>query len=178
MRSFSGDLAVHTPARYSCLTRGVFVPSSFAYHTMVTSPPYDALSAIVQKLCPWTFKSTQVEVADGKAICPDPDERTTGVSCVQIYLVGKLGKEHESLDMNARKSGYRHFHAGTVWTYRLSVWNLNLGMALLCSISAASGNDVATGLTSGPLLGHCRHHEQFFSTGVYQNLLSRFPVDC
>ena len=45
---------------------------------------------------------TQVEVPDGKSICPDPDERTTGVSCVQIYMVWKQGKTHESLIMNAR----------------------------------------------------------------------------
>ena len=45
---------------------------------------------------------TQVEVPDGKSICPDPDERTTGVSCVQIYMVWKQGKTHESVDMNAR----------------------------------------------------------------------------
>ena len=47
-------------------------------------------------------KAPQVEVPDGKSICPDPDERTTGVSCVQIYMVWKQGKTHESLDMNAR----------------------------------------------------------------------------
>ena len=29
----------------------------------------------------------QVEVSDGKSIYPDQDERTTGVSCVQIYIV-------------------------------------------------------------------------------------------
>ena len=86
----------------------------------------------------------KVEVPDGKSICPDPDERTTGVSCVQIYLVWKQGKSarksghkrtkglmnarksgHERTNslVNARKSGYRHFPSGTVWTYRLSVWD-------------------------------------------------------
>ena len=42
------------------------------------------------------FSASQVEVPDGKSICPDPDERTTGVSCVQIYMVWKQGKMHES----------------------------------------------------------------------------------
>ena len=46
----------------------------------------------------------------------------------------KVWWTHESLDMNARKilnarkSGHRHFPSGTVWTYRLSVWDLNLGI--------------------------------------------------
>ena len=31
----------------------------------------------------------------GKSIRPDPDERTTGVSCVQIYLVWKQEKRTE-----------------------------------------------------------------------------------
>ena len=34
--------------------------------------------------------TTQVEVPDGESICPDPDERTMGVSCVQIYMAWKL----------------------------------------------------------------------------------------
>ena len=126
---FGGLGSPHPREVFVSSTASLLLPSSFAYYTMVNSPLHDALSATVQKLCPWTFKSTQVEVPDGTAICPDPDERTTGVSCVQIYLVGKLGKAHESLDMNARKSGHRHFPSGTVWTYRLSVWDLNLGMA-------------------------------------------------
>ena len=73
---------------------------------------------------------SQVEVPDGKPICPDPDERTTGVSCVQIYMVWKQGKTHESLDIGTfrlGRSGHSHFPSGTVWTYRLSVWDLNLG---------------------------------------------------
>ena len=48
-------------------------------------------------------KFTQAEVLDGRSKCPEPDERTTGVSCVQIYIVRKHGRTHESLDMNARK---------------------------------------------------------------------------
>ena len=37
---------------------------------------------------------------------------------------------HESLDIGTFRlggSGHRHFPSGTVWTYRLSVWHLNLG---------------------------------------------------
>ena len=39
--------------------------------------------------------------------------------------------------LNARKSGHRHFPSGTVWTYRLSVWHLNLRIFYLehCGIA-------------------------------------------
>ena len=33
------------------------------------------------------FVFAQVEVPDRKPICPEPDERTTGVSCIQIYII-------------------------------------------------------------------------------------------
>ena len=41
--------------------------------------------------------------------------------------------------LNARKSGHRHFPSGTVWTYRLSVWDLNLGIfpRLRCQTEAS-----------------------------------------
>ena len=40
----------------------------------------------------WSWIWSQVEVPDGKSRRPDPDERTTGVSCVQIFLVWKQEK--------------------------------------------------------------------------------------
>ena len=43
----------------------------------------------------------------------------------------KVWWTHESLDISTfrlGRSGHRHFPSGTVWTYRLSVWDLNLGV--------------------------------------------------
>ena len=51
---------------------------------------------------------------------------------------------HESLDIGTFRlggSGHRHFPSGTVWTYRLSVWHLNLGsfrLFLLLSVPVFS----------------------------------------
>ena len=42
----------------------------------------------------------------------------------------KVWWTHESLDIGTfrlGRSGHRHFPSGTFWTYRLSVWDLNLG---------------------------------------------------
>ena len=65
---------------------------------------------------------SQVEVPDGKLICPEPDERTTGVSCGQIYMVWKKRKNarkswHERKKglMNARKSGHYHYSPCPYW---------------------------------------------------------------
>ena len=45
---------------------------------------------------------------------------------------------HESLDIGTFRlggSGHRHFPSGTVWTYRFSVWHLNLGSTDVWKIS-------------------------------------------
>ena len=72
-----------------------------------TGPQQTELSQKWAWLCFLTkslpFMITQVEVLDGKSVCPDPDERTT-----QIYMVWKHGKKHESRDMNARKAWWTH----------------------------------------------------------------------
>ena len=74
-----------------------------------------------------TVVEALVELPDGKSICPDPDDRTTGVSCVQIFIVWNYGKTPESLDMNARKSGERM----KVCTWAFSVWD-GLDMPPFC----------------------------------------------
>ena len=56
--------------------------------------------------------ASQVEVPDGSKYVQTEDEHTRGASCVQNYIVWKHQKTHESLNMNARKSGERT----KVWT--------------------------------------------------------------
>ena len=46
----------------------------------------------------------------------------------------KSDQERTNSLVNARKSGHRHFPPGTVWTYRLSVWDINLGSFCLISL--------------------------------------------
>ena len=91
------------------------------------------------KVCTWTHKNM---VNARKS-----DERTEVWTWTHESLVNARKSDertkvwtwtHKSLDIGTfrlGRSGHKHFPSGTVWTYRLSVWDLNLGSSSSCSIS-------------------------------------------
>ena len=78
---------------------------------------------------------TQVEVQDGKSVCPDRPRRkvpmtfvrSSDLSCVQVQTFVRFSVFPDNEKLNARQPRLAFIW---VWTYRLPVWDLNLGIYL------------------------------------------------